>query len=477
MIIGKPLPFLSAVVDAVDEAISEHRPTQGMSAMQRTWLAFCVTAVLVTNSICWARFERASLGTYSLAALSWMFRHAKIPWDDLLVASVRVLLRHYGITSGSLVIDETDTPRAKSAQTLAYLYKLRDKESGGYLWGQRLVFLVLVTPKISIPVGLTFYQPAPELSAWDRQDKALKKPGVPKAPRAPKPPPHPLYPPKQQLAWRLLERFKGQHPGIGVHCSAADALYGTAPFVDGASALFGGVQVISQARSNQNVRLHQRDHHLADSFATPPGTPQTIRIRGGDERGAMVRSARLYVCSPKTKRFIVAIQYEEEEAYRSLMASDLTWRTLDIVQGHSLRGLVEVFVQDWKGHAGWAQLTKQPGAEGARRSVILSLLVDHALFVHPDPEAQLKNNLPAYTVGSLRANVPVECRVDVIEAWVASDDPQSCLHNFPQALHEVFACGRSKKHMIQRQLGRLEPTPSLKYRADEVLRHMPALST
>ena len=40
------------------------------------------------------------------------------------------------------------------------------KESGGYLWGQSLVFLVLVTPKISLPVGFVFYQPAPELSAW-----------------------------------------------------------------------------------------------------------------------------------------------------------------------------------------------------------------------------------------------------------------------------------------------------------------------
>jgi hypothetical protein len=275
----------------------------------------------------------------------------------------------------------------------------------------------------------------------------------------------------------LLERFKGQHPGIRVHCIAADALYGTAPFVDGASALFGGVQVISQARSNQNVRLYQRDQHLADYFATHPGTPQTIRIRGGEERVVMVRSARLYVCAHKTKRFIGAIKYAEEETYRSLRASDLTWRTLDIVQGHSLRWLVEVFVQDWKGHEGWAQLTKQPGAEGARRSVILSLLVDHALFVHPDQEAQLKNNLPAYTVGSLRANVQVECLVDVIEDLVSSDDPQSRLQHFTKALHEVFALGHSKKHMIQRQLGRLEPTPSLKYRADEVMRNIPVLST
>jgi hypothetical protein len=64
MILAKPAPFVSAFIDAVDEAIRQHHPNHRMSAIQRTWLAFCVTAVLVTHSICWARFERASLGTY-----------------------------------------------------------------------------------------------------------------------------------------------------------------------------------------------------------------------------------------------------------------------------------------------------------------------------------------------------------------------------------------------------------------------------
>src|SRR6478672_8128210 len=179
MILGKPAPFVSAFVAAVDDAIRAHQPSRGRSAIQRTWLAFCVTAVLVTNSICWARFERASLGTYSLAALSWMFRHSKIPWDQLLVASVRVILRYHGLTSGSLVIDDTDDPRSKSATALAHLYKLRAKDSGGYRWGQSLVLLILVTPKSSLPVGFVFYQPAPELSAWYKQAKVLKKQGVP----------------------------------------------------------------------------------------------------------------------------------------------------------------------------------------------------------------------------------------------------------------------------------------------------------
>ena len=477
MILAKPAPFVSAFMDAVDEAIRQEHPNQAMSTTQRTWLAFCVTAVLVTNSICWAKFERASLGSYSLAALSWMFRHSKIPWDHLLVASVRVILRYHGISSGSLVIDDTDHQRSKSAKTLAHLYKLRHKESGGYVWGQSLVFLLLVTPKISIPVGFVFYQPDPVLSAWYRKEKALKKQKVPKAQRPPKPAPNPNYPPKPQLALRLLEDFEANHANIRVHCITADTLYGAAPFVDAASALFGGVQVLSQIRSNQNIRTGKREQHVADYFATHPGTPQRIRIRGGEEIVAMVSSARLYVCSHKTKRFVVAIKYENEETYRYLIASDLSWRTLDIVQGHSLRWLVEVFIQDWKGHEGWAQLTKQPGEEGACQSVILSLLVDHSLFVHPDQQAQLKNNLPAYTVGSLRANVQMACLVDVIDDLVSSENPQDQLKRFTQALHDVFAFSRSKKHMIQRQLGRLEPTPLLKYRANEVMRNMPAMST
>ena len=136
-----------------------------------------------------------------------------------------------------------------------------------------------------------------------------------------------------------------------------------------------------------------------------------------------------------------------------------------------------MFIQDWKSYEGWSQLTKQPGDEGARHSVILSLLVDHALFFHPDQHAQFQHNLPAYTVGSLRAHVQVACLVDVIEDLVSSEAPQDQLKRFTQALHEVFAFGRSKKHMIQRHLGRLGPTPSLKYRAYEVMRNMPVMST
>src|SRR5215510_3492442 len=315
MILGKPAPFVRAFVETVNDAIREHHPSHAMSATQRTWLAFCVTAVLITNSIFWARFERASLGTYSLAALSWMCRHSKMPWEQLLVASVRVMLRHHGLTSGSLVIDDTDNPRSKSAKALASLYKLRDKESGGYLWGQSLVFLILGTPKISLPVGFGFYQPAPEPSAWYKQAKGLKKQGVPPKQRPPKPAPNARYATKQQLALRVLAAFQTQHADIRVHCIVADALDGTGAFVDEAAAMFGGVQVLSQIRSNQNIRAGKREEHVAAYFVTHPGTPHTMRIRGGEEVVVWVSSARLYVCSHQTKRFIVALKYAEEETY------------------------------------------------------------------------------------------------------------------------------------------------------------------
>jgi hypothetical protein len=224
MVMGKPAPFGRAFVDAVDTAMRMPQPQHAMSVTQRTWLAFGLTAVLVTHSLGWARFARASLGTYALAALAWMFRHRTMPWDHRLVARVRVILRHHGITSGRLVVDDPDHPRSQSAQALAYLYKLREKASGGSLWGPSLVFLVLVTPQISLPVGVVFYQPAPALSAWYKTDKARKKQGVPPPQRPRQPAPNPQSPTQEQRALRLLASCQAHQRAVRIHAVLADAL-------------------------------------------------------------------------------------------------------------------------------------------------------------------------------------------------------------------------------------------------------------
>jgi pimeloyl-ACP methyl ester carboxylesterase len=52
-----------------------------------------------------------------------------------LVASVRVILRHYGLTSGSLVIDDTDNQRSKSAEPLVLQHGFGDRVETWYELG------------------------------------------------------------------------------------------------------------------------------------------------------------------------------------------------------------------------------------------------------------------------------------------------------------------------------------------------------
>lgn len=373
------------------------------------------------------------------------------------------------------MVDDTDKARSKTTRTIAHVHKLHDKASGGFIRGQNLVFLLLVSELITVPVGFAFYEPDPVRTRWAKQDRALKKQGVAKRQRPPKPPRNPAYPTKLELGLRLLAQFKQSHPTIRVQCVLADALYGSAAFVDTASAIFGGVQVISQLRSNQKVRFRNRTLSVAQYFARTPGgaqqtscagTPiQQYRIRGGEPVTMRVSSARLYVDAQGKKRFVVALKYEGETEYRYLVASDLTWRTEDIVQAFTLRWLIEVFFEDWKGYEGWSALTMQPGAEGSSRSLILSLLVDQCLLLHPDQLAQLKHRQPAFTVGSLINRIKVESVLTVIREVLTAPDPEHHLQQLSDTLVQYFNLRPSEKHRVGRDLGRLEPSPSLKYKA------------
>ncbi|MBF0498026.1 MAG: transposase, partial [Deltaproteobacteria bacterium] len=184
-----------------------------------------------------------------------------------------------------------------------------------------------------------------------------------------------------------------------------------------------------------------------------------------DEIKAVITSARLYVCSHLKKRFVIALKYEGEERYRYLSASDMSWRTVDIVQAYTLRWLVEVFHEDWKSYEGWGKLTKQQGVEGSSRSLILSLLTDHCLLLHPEQLARIENKLPAYTVGSLQARVKIDSLVADALDILSSENPEERLDQVSMNLKNIFQLKPSKKHLIGRELGRLGQTPALKYRA------------
>ena len=466
MVIGTNIvPFITEFVSGLDNAIAQHDSRKKLSTIQKYWLAFCLMAILATKSVCWAKFERVCFGQYNTAALSWVFYHATIPWEILLRYSVELILNSYGLTKGSLIIDDSDNKRSKNTKNIWHVHKLKDKASGGYVMGQGLVFMVLVTPVITIPVGIEFYMPDPDYTAWKKNHDKLKKKGIPAKQRPQKPEKNNKYPTKIEIAISLVRQFHECFPGIEVKCIAADALYGTEIFFSGVKKSYPKAQIISQIKKTQNILFRNKKMSVRNYFLRHGGVFQPICIRGDKEINATMGSARLHVCSHGKKLFIIALKYEGEEEYRYIIGSDLSWRAMDIVTAYSQRWLVEVFIQDWKANEGWATLTKLQGEKGSRRGMILSLLVDHCLFFHPEQMVRIKNKLPALTVGCLRRKTNLESLFLFITEIIDSEEPHEELERKLSVMKDnLLDFDKSKKHMVGRDLGRMEPTESLKYK-------------
>lgn len=462
---SEPAHFVKTFVTDLDNALGKLKPNAQLSQLQRIWLGFCLTGMLLSNTVCWAKIERISLGGYNLAALSWMFRKSKIAWNHLLLASVIVVIERHGITEGVLVLDESDRARSKRTKRIYKVHKQKHKASGGYVNGQTVVLLLLVTQSVTLPVGFAFYMPDPQLSAWAKEDKRLKKQGMAKKDRPVMPERNSSYPTKTQLAIQLLQEFKDTQGNIKIKAVLADALYGETVFMDQAAQIFDITQVISQLRENQNIEYKGKKRKLKAYFdSTNPGIDVTLQVRGGEVVKATVSSARLKVTAHGKKRFVIALKYEGESDYRYLVATEMTWRTIDIIQAYTLRWLVEVFFEDWKLYEGWGREAKQLDEEGSSRGLILSLLLDHCLLLHPEQTARIENKLPAFTVGSLQRKSQMDVLLEFIRTVLEHDSPADKLKELAVLVEEVFQLMPSSKHMVGRDLGRLEPTNSLQYR-------------
>ena len=177
-----------------------------------------------------------------------MFFRSKIPWHRLLQASVSLVIHQLVFVCGVLVADDTDHKRAKRITRIFGAHKVFDKKTGGYFNGQSLVFLFLVTPLISFPVGFRFYRPDPKQIAWRKEDERLRRLGKKKLERPASPPYDPAYPTKAEITLALIADFRRCHPEVVVKAVLADALYGTLSFMDAASSLSGSRQVISELK-------------------------------------------------------------------------------------------------------------------------------------------------------------------------------------------------------------------------------------
>ena len=90
-----------------------------------------------------------------------MFRKTKIPWGKLFQTSVGRVLEQHGIRDGVAVADDSDHRRAKRTKRIHAAHKIFDKKTGGYFNGQTVVFLLLVSGRVTIPVGFRVLPPRP----------------------------------------------------------------------------------------------------------------------------------------------------------------------------------------------------------------------------------------------------------------------------------------------------------------------------
>ena len=446
------LSFITMFVQRLNDQLKTLNAGAELSKTQMLWLGFVISAIIVSNTICWEVFSRMSNKKQKADKLLGMFRRAKIQWDKLLIASTHILLERYQLTEGVLLLDDSDKTRSKNCKKIHAAHKIKDKATGGYSIAQNLVFLTLVTDKITIPLGFLFYEPDPEWSRWRAADIKLKKQAIPKAKR----PKEPMKKnkSKRELAVTLVERFVIDFPSFKIRAICADCFFGNKKFADGIKAVCDA-QILSQIKSNQTVYMRGKPLAVEELFQRYPGRQETIQCRGED-KSVIMYGMRVKVKAYGHKLFVIALKYEGEESYRFITATDLTWRAIDVVSAYTLRWLIEVFIQDWKSHMGFDRMAIQQGAEGSSRGVILSLLVDHALNFHEDQAALIDAKLPAGTVGSLTNRIKTEALLDSVRELVESDSPKEEYQKVASSLMNIYELRSSKKHMTKVDMSKFQ---------------------
>ena len=292
----RPLSIIARYIDNLDLMLKCIHHEQTLTNAQKAGFVWILAGILMTGQLNWDAFERKSGKQCKASRLRWLFHHAAIPWQVLLRASVRYLIKYYNVQSVSLLIDDTHKKRAKSTKKIDKSHKIKDKSTGGYCNGQQIVFLVVSTPLVTFPVGFHFYQPEPAQTAWHKENKRLKKRQV-SAKNRPKRPvlDTSKYPTKEMLALALIEAFVEHFPDIKVVSVLADALYGTGRFMDKASSLTQGAQVVSQLRQNQVVYSRNSRTKVSTYFKRQPGVKTHLTIRGGEEKQVTLLGARLRI--------------------------------------------------------------------------------------------------------------------------------------------------------------------------------------
>jgi hypothetical protein len=439
--------FISTYIADITAAIKKNDSEYSLTKRQIYWLSFCLMGILLTNELNWSKYSRMSMQTYKIGALSWMFRYSKINFELLFRKSILQILTTYGIRSGHIIFDDTDRERSKNAVLLHGLGKQKDKKSGGYFLGQNILFMMLVTKKVTIPIGFAFYQNDPKWLMWKKEEDRLAKKGVKKEFR-----PievfrdYVLYPTKQQLCIELLKNFKAHFADITIQSIMADCFFGTKSWTQGMLSSYPNTQVISQLKSNQLITHQNKQYKISDYFGKRAAIKSQTVVRGGKKVDIYYSSVIARVDAHDSKRLIIAYKYEGETEFRYVFATNMSWMPHHVIATYTFRWLVEVFISDWKRFEAWAVLTKHTGVDGANHSLLLSLLFDHCLLLHPEQQARIHNNLPAATVGSLREKSIQQHLFNSIEYILNAPNPKELFKELVSNMERYYLLRDSTKH-------------------------------
>lgn len=457
------LSCVSDYVEALMLIMKEKKANLALTNKQKIWLKFCLSMIILTNSINWDKFERFSLRAYKAKALGFIFHHAKIKWNELFACGIRLLLKIYGINKGHLIIDDTDRPRSKVINKIAFVFKGFNKKTGGYFNCQNLVFLILVSDKITIPVGFKFYTPCPVLAEWTKKDKEIRKlRKKDKSISRPKKPERSLeHPMRTEISKELIQEFSNNFKEISVLSCSFDAAYGFNSHLRAVETVLPESLIVSEMARNTKVTDKRRTASVKDYFKSIASQKSKLKIRGGVVKEVEIKHARLYVESHKRTLNIIALRYEGEENFRFIITPNLSWRAIDVAQIFTFRWLVEVFFYDWKCYEGFGQAAIQQSDDGGLCGVLLSLLVDQCLLFHPEQIRRISSKLLACTVGSLREKLIVEFHLEQIKYLLLSENPQEKLKAYSANMDICFAYRDSTKHMSGQEFSDLKPCPVL----------------
>lgn len=474
MMILKPLPEATSFISRLNSYLIQDGK-KSLSNRQINFLALTITMMMLLGQLCWYAMSRAIFNQYTAQALSWMFHHSKIPWQKLFEAAIYVCFSSFAISNVTLLVDDTFRPRSKIIKKIFGVFKALDKKTGGFFLSQNIVFIAIVTPIFTIPIGFRFYRPDPKHSAWKSKDKKLKRKGIAKKNRPKEPKYNYLrYPTKNQIAIKLLKKAKTllskiekkQKKSIKVVSVLADAAYLSKKVSAEIKNIFPKCQFVSQLKKSQICWNKNGVRKTLDEyFSNLPAIKTLIKIRGGKEKIITYCGARLFIKSHGQKLHVVAFKYEDEKEYRYIAASNLTWRTLDIIKTYSLRWLIEVVIEDWKQYGGFGRKASQHGVDGARRGVFLSLLVDCFLLCHPYQNRLYLTGKSLCTTGSLVRALQLESLLNCIRGIIDSPEPQDLLKKFADNLPYVVPLRPSSKHMHGRKIEELGPSPHLARKA------------